>query len=83
MGRDAELADDQHVERCMEASSDGGGDGNAATRKSEHDRMLRGQVRHSLRELLAGVAPITKPRTSPHHVERTEVTILDGCSTAR
>lgn len=61
MSRDAELADHEDVEGCVECACDFVGDFDTAAREGEDEGVVaRGEVGQSLRELRACVAAIEK-----------------------
>ena len=57
----AELAHDDHVERCAEGAGDLGGDGHAAARQAEHDDVVAAKVVERRRQPPPGVDAIGEP----------------------
>jgi hypothetical protein len=58
----ADLARDDHVQRGAEGTGDLVGDGHAAARQPEHDRMSAGPETQAIAERTAGVVPVGERR---------------------
>ena len=73
MTREAEFADDQHVEWRPKGGGDLEAYGDAAAGERKHDGIRPGEGRQCLPERLARGAPVRKPRSArrrPEHDQK-------------